>query len=69
MQSALQDHPLGRLDFVLRGVDDLPIDGKAFLPGEASRLALTRDQSRVEEELRDRSRPSRNLDGRRSRRH
>src|SRR5207248_2268092 len=55
--------------FVLRGVDDLPIDGKAFLPGEASRLALTGDQSRVEEELRDRSRTSRNLDGRRSRGH
>src|SRR5438132_4602249 len=67
MQTALQDHAVGGLDFVVGRVDWTPVDAEPFLPGEASRLALTRDQSGVEEQLRNRSRTRRDLDGRRPR--
>ena len=66
MQSALQHHAVGRIDFVLGRADRLPVNGEAFLTGKPPRLALTADESRVEEELRDGPRSGRDLDRLRS---
>src|SRR5260370_30633127 len=53
MQSALQDHPAGGRDFVIRRAHRLPVDADAVLAREPPRLALAADQTGVEEELRD----------------
>src|SRR3989442_15895394 len=47
VQSALQDHAVGRTDLVIGRTDRLPVDRESFLPDESASLALAGHQAGV----------------------